>query len=273
VRAKRRRVTQKNHPKQGAFVVPLRPPLTESERHALLGRLDAEITKENEHDHAQSGHEGASRLPSDIPKWYEEDTQVAPLSPPQAQLASDVEVDVCLAEAIWTNRPQLDHRIMHWMAGYVLLGVVDTSSWRLALRPSISKLTLSQTHFVGRPESAQTMPDGFRPSCLQDIFWRFALFGERALQYLPPRFLTDRLYLRQMPAVSPGLVVSRHRHIMRLLAQGPWHFNALQSELVANRDDLLRDLLALYLTRAVISEDKPSDSGGLASFWNLIRKP
>ncbi|MGE0497302.1 MAG: hypothetical protein AB7I35_14460 [Ramlibacter sp.] len=200
-----------------------------------------EILQELLHPLAHSGE-----LP-----WHDQITQKAPLSIPDAQWASDDELDVLLGGLIWRERRALKKRVSHWLSRSVLLAVVDTLAWRVAVRPRVTKDHLPDARFVARPSSAATPPDSFRSLPLDDLLWKFGLFGPDSHKVLPRSFLGQPLVLRQIPQVSEGLLAPRHLSLMRVLGTQGWLFNDLLAHLEANRDDLLRDLCALYLTRAL----------------------
>lgn len=220
-----------------------------------------------------SGHPGAQDSDmTDPPRpWHDEETVAAPLSPPQANLATEVETDVLLGEALWRQRATLDRRVLHWMSPALLIATIDTGTWQLGVRRLVPKAEIAQARFVGRPDTAHLMPDGFRATTLYEVFWRFGLHGPAALECLPMRFLTDPIELRQMPRVPEPLLARRHRDLMRLLLKGPRRFEQLRETLQANRDDLLHDLAALYFTRAVATSEPVASNWALRSFKGLIR--
>ncbi len=186
-----------------------------------------------------------------IVKWHDEQTQQAPLVVEAAQLASSDEIELALAGQVWAGRDQLAGRVSHWMSNHILLAVVDTSRWRVAIRPQVARLHIGQAAFVGRPPTAATPPDGFRVMPMDDLLWKYGLHGERSPGELPNAYLDAPVELLRIPQLSPGLLAPRHLTLMRLLGQETVTFEALRVRLGANADDLLRDFVALYLTRAL----------------------
>lgn len=245
--------------------------LDPAQRRALLARLEAEIERQHSLLAQDRPTQIEAAATNATAKWCDEQTQHVPLSPPAANLATDVEVDIELGGKLWSQRESLDRRILHWMSDHVLLATIDTSTWQLGVRKLVAKDLLGDTKFVGRPDGAHIMPDGFRAVSLFDVFWNFGLFGQSAVERLPRRFLTDPMELRRMPDVSAHLLAPRHRHMLRLLARHPMTFDTLQEALAANRDDLLHDIAALYYTRAVGTIKPQVANWALRSFKGLIR--
>lgn len=184
-------------------------------------------------------------------KWHDEATQRTPLALAEAEWASDQEVEIALGERIWAARSQLKHRVAHWMAGGSLLAVVDTDGWRVALRPRVAKAMVAHAHFVMRPASASTPPDSFTVLSMDEVLWLFGLHGAQSPGALPVKYLTARLSLKKMPQLAPERLAQRHYRLLRLLGTQPLAFEALCELLAANREDLQRDLTALYLVRAI----------------------
>ncbi|MBX3655663.1 MAG: hypothetical protein KIS62_15160 [Ramlibacter sp.] len=183
--------------------------------------------------------------------WHDQVTQKVPLSIPEAQWASDDELDVLLGGLIWRERRALRKRVSHWLSRNTLLAVVDTLAWRVALRPRVTKEHLPDAGFVARPSSAATPPDGFRSLPLDDLLWKFGLYGAASPEVLPRGFAGRAVALRQLPQISEGLLAPRHLSLMRMLGAQALTLEELRTRLEANREDLLRDLTALYLTRSL----------------------
>lgn len=189
--------------------------------------------------------------PVEIVKWHDEETQQAPLPLKVARLASDDEMDIWLGERIWRGRSLLKGQVSHWLARNTLLAVVDTLMWRAAVRTQVPKPLLVSTEFVTRPPSAGTPPEGFRVVPLDDLFWKFALYGDDSVVELPAPLLVEPLILKQLPKLSPGLLAARDMRLMRLISAQAMTLDQLQQILEANRQDLMRSITALYLTRAL----------------------
>ena len=199
--------------------------------------------------------------PADIVKWHDEDTQQAPLPLKLTRLASDDEMDIWLGGRIWRARALLKSQVSHWLARNNLLAVVDTLMWRAAVRTEVAKPLLVSAEFVTRPPSAGTPPDGFRVVPLDDLFWKFALHGDDSVVELPAVLMVQPLIFKQLPKLSPGLLAGRDMRLMRLISAQAMTLDQLQKTLEANREDLLRTLTALYLTRALASAGMGSPPG------------
>lgn len=194
---------------------------------------------------------GLAHEPVEVIKWHDEETQQAPLPLKVARLASDDEMDILLGERIWRGRALLKAQVSHWLARNTLLAVVDTLMWRAAVRTQVAKPLLVSTEFVTRPPTAGAPPDGFRVVPLDDLFWKFALYGDDSVVELPALLMVQPLILKQLPNLSPGLLAGRDMRLMRLISAQALTLDQLQQTLQANREDLLRTLTALYLTRAL----------------------
>jgi hypothetical protein len=188
-------------------------------------------------------------------KWHDEATQQAPLSPVETQWSGDEELEILLGEQIWAARNRLKHRVAHWMSDGNLLAVVDADGWRVSLRPQVAKSLLGEARFVMRPATASTPPEAFRGLSMDDVLWMFGLYGAQSPGALPVKYLTAPLQLKKIPVLGTHRMARRHYSLMRLLGAQALTFEALREMLSANREDLQRDLVALYLVRAI--EPKP----------------
>lgn len=253
------------------------PPLVldETERRELLARLDREIERQQglvaqavpsaDSVHLRDEH---SVSPSLSPDWP---VSVHPEGVKSQAVVSDIEVELILAEQLWRERHNLQRRTVHWMAGAVLLAVVDIAQWQVGLRRQMDRALLAEPVLVGRPEGAALMPDEFRQLSLFDLFWRFGQLSPAAPDILPKRFHSNLIVLRRMPTVSPVLLAQRHKRMLAMLQTRARTAGELAIALGSPVRELMHDLAALYFTRSVATEQPVESNWALRSFKGLIR--
>jgi hypothetical protein len=162
-----------------------------------------------------------------------------------------------LAYHLIERRHELDgEHTFHLIRNGVLDAVVDLPLRRVAMREGLRPVDLDDANWQRRPATAHSPTQGFAVWMIEEVEWVYAMHCKQFV--LPARYQQKPIYLRRLPRVRGGMLYPRHNLLLQLLGRQPCTYEHLSGVWKDGTGELLRDLYALYLCRAITTSSKKS---------------
>jgi hypothetical protein len=162
-----------------------------------------------------------------------------------------------LAYHLIDRRRELDGgHTFHLIRNGVLDAVVDVPLRRIAMRDGLRPMDLDDAAWQRRPSTAHSPPEGFSEWMIEEVEWIFAMHCKQFV--LPARYQRMPIYLRRLPRVRAGMLYPRHNRLLQWLGDKPCTYEFLTSVWQDGNEQLMRDLYALYLCRAITTSTRRS---------------
>ena len=130
-----------------------------------------------------------------------------------------------------------------------LQAVVDLNHWRAALLASARPVDFTQAMWEPRPDAASTPPGGFIRMSISQLMWIYA--SRTRTNILPARYLSEKIYLRQVPRLPVGWLHDEHLLVLREVSAHADTLDRLVRRTGLTTKRLSRLVAALYFSGAV----------------------
>lgn len=171
-------------------------------------------------------------------------------------LASATDVEATIGGFLWLERDEIKGKAcLHVFGAGKLLAIVSPRTARVAVRMAVAQADLGTLVGEKRPESASGAPPGFREVPAVRLLWRFALHGPAGASVLPARYLSQPITLRRLPAIEADMMPTRMIALLQLINRAPLRFDDLLGVSGLSREQLVRDLTALFLARSISTQE------------------
>jgi hypothetical protein len=162
-----------------------------------------------------------------------------------------------LAYHLIDRRRELDNgHTFHLIRNSVLVAVVDVPLRRIAMRDGLRPVDLDDAAWQRRPSTAHSPPEGFSVWMIEEVEWIYAMHCKQFV--LPTRYQRKPIYLRRLPRVRAGMLYPRHNRLLQWLGEKPRTYEFLSGVWQDGSEQLMRDLYALYLCRAITTSTRQS---------------